>query len=136
MKNLKSLLVAITLVFGFLTPVFANNYIPQTVNKVLFAKGLKIALTSDNLGVRQSALQQYVMYGQDLKVDQAAVFEIVKIYRNSQNESMRILALSALSSINNPWANDFLERSVKSEKSTWVKEKTYDVIELHTPTAK
>lgn len=136
MKNLKSILVAITLVFGFLTPVFANNYIPQTVNKVLFAKGLKIALTSDNLGVRQSALQQYVMYGQDLKVDQAAVFEIVKIYRNSQNESMRILALSALSSINNPWANDFLERSVKSEKSTWVKEKTYDVIELHTPTAK
>ncbi|HCR48790.1 MAG TPA: hypothetical protein DIW24_04110 [Bacteroidetes bacterium] len=136
MKSLKSFLVAITLVFGFLTPVFANNFIPQTVNKVLFAKGLKVALMSDNLGVRQGALQQYVMYGQDLKVDQATVFEIVKIYRNSQNEPMRILALSALSSINNSWANDFLERSVKSEKSVWVQEKTRDVIGLHMPSAK
>lgn len=136
MKNFKSILVAITLVFGFMTPAFANQFIPNTVNKAQFAKGLKAALMSDNLGIRQGALQQYVRYGQDLNVDQSTVFEIVKIYRNSKDDSMRILSLSALYSINNTWANDFLQRSVKTEKSAWVKEKTYDVLAIHPPTSK
>jgi len=69
-----------------------------------------------NDGLKQSILQNIIRFGDSLDVNEA-IFEIMRIYRNHENEGMRQLALIALHKTNNDWAMAFLERAVKFEKS-------------------
>ena len=46
-----------------------------------------------------------------------AVFDVMKIYRTHQNESMRRMALVALGHMDSSWAIGFLTRAQKFEKS-------------------
>lgn len=101
----------------------------ETMDWSKFSKGVKVALTNDNLGIRQSALQQVIGYGDQLNIDRNSIFEIVKIYRNSTDESTRIMALAALNATQDPWALDFLKRSVRTENSAHVANLTQAVLE-------
>jgi hypothetical protein len=69
-----------------------------------------------NDGLKQSILQNIIRFGDSLDVNDA-IFEIMRIYRNHENEGMRQLALIALHKTNNDWAMTFLQRAVKFEKS-------------------
>ena len=57
-----------------------------------------------------------------------AVFDVVRVFRNSKEVNERILALSALSKMSNAWAIDFLSRSVRFEKNERVRNITIDVV--------
>jgi len=114
MKQLKSLALACLIGLTLTPAVFANNS-PKVQKWDTFSKGIVHAMQSDNDGLRMSALQQISRYGENLEVDEL-VFDIVRIYRNSKDSQARILALSALSSMRNDWAMDFLKRSVRFEK--------------------
>jgi hypothetical protein len=82
---------------------------------VAFSDNLVAALRSGNHGVRCSALQQVVAYGPRVDV-RAARFEVVRLFRDSPDERVRLLALSALAQLRDGWVADFLARSARFEK--------------------
>ncbi len=81
-----------------------------------FSANLVTALASSNQGLQQSALAQIIHYGDRLDVD-AAIFDIVRIYRSHQDTGVRMMALAALHKTQNHWAMDFLRRSTRFETS-------------------
>jgi len=82
----------------------------------LASRNMVEGLRDGNDGLKQSILQNIIRYGDSLDVNEA-IFEIMRIYRNHENEGMRQLALIALHKTNNEWAMTFLQRAIKFEKS-------------------
>jgi len=85
-----------------------------------FSKNLVIALKSDNEGLRRSAMNLIVRYGESLNVDEA-VFDVVQIFRYSDNQKERRLALIALYKMQNDWSMYFLKRHMKFEDNPTLK---------------
>ena len=81
-----------------------------------FSENLVIAIQSEYDGVKSAALGMIIRYGDQLHVERA-VFDVMKIYRNHDNEKMQRMALVALGQMNNDWAINFLERAERFEKS-------------------
>ncbi len=79
-----------------------------------FSENLVVALKSDNDGLASTAMGMVIRYGNSLDVENA-VFDVMRIYRNHDNESMRRMALVALGQMNNDWAINFLERAERFE---------------------
>jgi hypothetical protein len=117
---------ALALSVGLLTVGVAQAQDYQTDWDV-FSEALVKAAKHDNYGVRLGAIQQIAIYGSRLNVD-AAVFDVVRVFRNADDVNERILALSALSKMNNGWAIDFLARNVPFEKNTRVRAISIDVV--------
>lgn len=117
---------ALALSVGLLAAGTVNAQDYQT-DWELFSKALIKAAKHDNHGVQLGAIQQIAIYGSQLDVD-AAVFDVVRVYRNSDDVNERILALSALSKMDNGWAIDFLSRNVPFEKNARVRAITIDVV--------
>ena len=80
------------------------------------SRNMVYRLKYGNDGLKQSILQNIIRFGDSLDVDEA-IFEIMRIYRNHENEGMRQLALIALHKTNDEWAMTFLQRAIKFEKS-------------------
>lgn len=80
-----------------------------------FGANLVAALQADNLGLRCSALQHVVTYGDRVDV-RGARFEVVRLFRDNPDERVRLLALAALSQMHDGWVADFLVRSARFEK--------------------
>ncbi|MDX1420667.1 MAG: hypothetical protein R3181_11920 [Rubricoccaceae bacterium] len=80
-----------------------------------FGDNLVAALKTDNHGVRCSALQHVVAYGDRVDV-RAARFEVVRLFRDHADKRVRLLALAALSTMRDGWVSDFLVRSARFEK--------------------
>ena len=93
-----------------------------------FSQALNVAVQHANAGVQMGALQQIAHYGDQLNLDDEAIFEIVRVYRSSNNDNERILALMALDATNDVWAMDFVKRSARFEKSARVLKHTQAVI--------
>jgi len=85
-----------------------------------FSENLVVGLASDNDGVRASALQLVIEYGDRLDVDEAA-FDVARIYRNHANEQMRHLAAVSCVHLGSDWAISYLRMSEPFEKSKRVK---------------
>ena len=84
-----------------------------------FSENLVVGLASDNDGLRASALQMIVRYGDKLDV-RDATFDVVKIYRSHPDERMRRLAAVACPHLNDEWAMSFLRMSEPFEGSDTV----------------
>lgn len=85
-----------------------------------FSKNLSNCLCTCNLGVKLAALQHIITYSDSLDMNEA-VFDIVCLYRNHENEKVKQLALTALYKIEDEWAMDFLSRHYKYEESEILK---------------
>ncbi|MFQ5569050.1 MAG: hypothetical protein ACE5G0_05210 [Rhodothermales bacterium] len=81
-----------------------------------FSGNLVHALQSDHEGLKLSALQLVIQYGEKVDVD-GAVFDVVRLYRDHKNEGVRRMAVVAMGKMQNEWAMDFLKRSERFEKS-------------------
>ena len=79
-----------------------------------FSKNRVKALGSENEGLRQSAMQMVIEHRDNINVGEA-VFEVMRVFRHDKNTKVRQLALRALHSINNSWANQFLRRQIQFE---------------------
>lgn len=79
--------------------------------------GLSLALRSDNDGLRHSALQHIACYGPHLSLSEENMFEIVRLFRDSADERVRLAALGALVHVESGWVTDFLARSARFERS-------------------
>lgn len=81
----------------------------------LFSKNLVKAIQSDTEGLKLAALQMVIRYGEQVDVD-AAVFDVVRLYRNHSDTHVRQLAIVTLGAMKHGWAMDFLTRSARFEK--------------------
>ena len=95
-----------------------------------FSNNLVDALQSDMDGLKVAAMQMVIRYGDQVNVDKA-VFDVVRVYRNHENDNMRRLAVVALGAMQHPWGMDFLERSVRFEKSPAVQHTLQAVVAEH-----
>ena len=81
-----------------------------------FSENLVVGLASDNDGLRASALQMIIRYGDRLDVGEAA-FDVARIYRDHKNEGMRHLAAVSCVHLKSAWAVSYLRMSEPFEKS-------------------
>jgi hypothetical protein len=85
-----------------------------------FSENLVVGLAGDNDGVRASALQMIIHYGEKLDVDGAA-FDVARIYRDHADERMRRLAAVSCLNLGSDWAVSYLRMSEPFEKSERLK---------------
>lgn len=81
----------------------------------LFSKNLVQAIQSDTEGLKLAALQMVIRYGELVDVD-AAVFDVVRLYRNHDDLHVRQMAVVTLGAMKHGWAMDFLTRSARFEQ--------------------
>ena len=92
-----------------------------------FSDQLVAGLTSQHDHYRQAAMRLVIAHSEHVDVD-AAVFEIVRIYRDHADERMRRMAVTTLAEMQHPWAMDFLSRSIAHEKSPTIKRHLQNVV--------
>lgn len=81
-----------------------------------FSTNLVEALQSSHDGLQQAAMRLVIRHGDNLDVA-AAVFDVMRIYRNGDKENLRRMAVVTLANMNSDWALEFLKRSVRFERS-------------------
>lgn len=74
------------------------------------------ALKSDHPGLKESALRYAILY-QDSVTLKGATISMMKIYRDSDDEGMRRLAVVALGSLDSPLVDGYLTRAAQFEKN-------------------
>ena len=134
-RNLRTFLLTLASLSLFGTAsMYANIPMPMTsdgeVNWGVFSTNLVVALQSDNAGLRQSAMQLVIRYGDNLDVNDA-LFDVVGEFRNQKNRNVRMLALSAIGHMNSNWAFNFLKRSIKFENDPVIKRQLIATVYSH-----
>lgn len=79
-----------------------------------FSKNLVKALSSENNGIQNSAMQMVIKHGDKVDVNDAA-YDVLYVFRTDENQKVRQLALSTLAKIDNDQVNYLLERQIKFE---------------------
>lgn len=115
MKNRKVTIyfitVALLLMIISTTSAFATE---RDVNWDVVSENLESALQSNNPGLQQSAMRLIIQYADYVDVDDA-VFNMMRLYRHSDNSKVRQLALVTLHKIGDEYAMDFVKRNLKYE---------------------
>jgi len=96
-----------------------------------FSKNLREAIMSDNLGAKTGALGQIIRYGQYLQFQELTVFEVMRLYRDSDDPKVRRMAVVALGNMNNRWAIEFLDMLSRYESDETIKRTMERVVEEH-----
>jgi hypothetical protein len=115
MKNQKVTIYFIA--FAFLLMIInitSANATERKINWDILSENLVNALQSDNPGLQQSAMRLIIQYANHVHVD-AAVFNLMRLYRQSEDCKVRQLALVTLHKIGNAYAMDFVKRNIKFE---------------------
>ncbi len=86
-----------------------------------YSTKLEEALASHHDGLKFSALRMIIQYGEYMEMSPLAVFDVMRIYRNHDNEQARRMAVVTLGHMKNDWAIAFLQRSLKFEKTDCIK---------------
>jgi len=112
----KFLLVLLTNLFCF-TFLFAGNGDDRWQT---FSDNLTKSLKSENPGVKYSAMQLIIEYSDDINVEDG-VYDVMREFRNSEDQNVRKLALITLYKMNDDWAIDFLKMHHKYEENNEIK---------------
>ncbi len=114
-------LVSILIVSLLSSFAFATTNNDQT-DWAKFSENIKVALQSENTGLKYSAMQHIIKYSDDLNVDNPnAVFEVMREFKNNEDQSIRRLSLITLYKMNNDWAMASLKRQYKFEENIKIK---------------
>lgn len=92
----------------------------STVDWEAFSTNLVHALASDNDGLHVSAMQLIIKYGDRLDVNRAR-FDVMRLYRDHEDDRVRRMAVVTLGTMQNGWALGFLTRSIDFEKNPAVR---------------
>ncbi|KAA3618662.1 MAG: hypothetical protein DWQ05_06790 [Calditrichaeota bacterium] len=126
MKRISTLFIVLALLFSF-TTVQADEVERSPEFWKMYSKNLVKCIKEGNPGVRYAALQRIISYSDKLEVN-AAVFDIMRIYRTDKNVHARQLALSALHKMKNDWAIGFLKLHINHEKNMVLKKQIFAMI--------
>ena len=80
----------------------------------LVSENLVIGIQSENPGVQQAAMRLVIQHPDKLNIDDA-LFDLMRIYRFSDDTKMRQLALVTLHKIGSEYAMDFAKRNLEFE---------------------
>jgi hypothetical protein len=78
------------------------------------------AIKSDNEGLKVSALRLVIKHGDKVNVEEATL-GIVELYRRSDNEQFRQLALAVINATQNEWALNIVARDYQFETNPTIK---------------
>lgn len=92
----------------------------KAINWKHVSKNLVRALSSENEGLRQSAMHFYIENADKLDID-VAVYDVMRVYRNHKDERVRKLALVTLYKMQNKWALEFLKVDLRFQDSQELK---------------
>ncbi|MCH8128005.1 hypothetical protein IIC38_18955 [candidate division KSB1 bacterium] len=112
------IILALSLVVMGANPVYSQD---DDAMWVTFSKNLAANLASENSGVKQSAMKLIIIYGDKLKLDDEAIFELIEIYNREKDVKYRQMALVTLYSLKNKWAMEFIKQSYEFEKNSVLK---------------
>ncbi len=107
----------------------ANEAVAKAAWKV-FSENLVVALQSDHDGLREAAMRYVIQYGDRVDV-RAAVFDVVRLYRDHDNDGLRRMAIVTLGHMDSDWAIGFLRLSEDFEQDGALKHTIRAVIEQH-----
>jgi hypothetical protein len=124
MKRLATLFLVISFAAVAASPALADPDAPFATPETTwseadweaFSENLIAGLRSDNDGLRASALQMIVRYGDRLDMSEAA-FDVVRLYRDHEDERVRRLAAVTCTKLKSKWAVSFLRMSEPFERS-------------------
>jgi hypothetical protein len=85
-----------------------------------FSRNLVNALESDNLGLKVGAMRMVIQYPTQVDVDDA-IFDIVRLYRDHEDDRVGLMAVAALGKMQHEWGMDFLKRSEAYEQNVRIK---------------
>ncbi|RPI02433.1 MAG: hypothetical protein EHM72_04185 [Calditrichaeota bacterium] len=86
-----------------------------------FSKNLALAVCSENDGLRNSAMCMMIQYADQLTFDRSTIYDIIRIFRNNEDDNVRLLAMVTLYKSEDPWAMDFLKRHRRFEENQRIK---------------
>lgn len=92
----------------------------QEVNWERVSKNLVRALATGNDGLRRSAMDFFIKHSDKLDIN-AAVYDVMHIYRNHEDLQVRKLALVTLYKMQNKWAMEFLKVDLRFQDSEELK---------------
>ena len=106
-----SVLIIVLLV---VTTGISSSQRVQSENWELFSAGIKMALKGENPGVQQSAILMIIKYGGKLDVEDA-VPDLIRHYRNANDDFSRKLALLAIFQIDKDSAFELLFEQLNAQ---------------------
>lgn len=142
MKRFPPLLLILAVALATASPLYATPDSPaladpaettadlSTVDWEAFSTNLVRALASDNDGLHVSAMQLIIKYGDRLDVDRAR-FDVMRLYRDHDDDRVRRMAVVTLGTMQNGWALGFLTRSIDFEKNPAVRHTMQAVLADH-----
>ena len=129
--KVRNILFYILVCSFFLVPNHNVNASDQPIkNWEAFSKNLIMALKSSNEGLQRSAMQQIIVYADQLNVKKG-VLELSRIYSNHEDDGVRRLAMMAMYKIDRKWAVEYLRKNIKFEKSGKLKKDIFAMIEKY-----
>jgi len=126
---MKHLLWTLLVLAVFSSSLFAQSDYKQ-VDWERFSTNIEVALSSKNIGLRQSAMQMIVRYNDHLNIDKAAE-KVAKEFTSSRNQEMRKLALITLYKIKDDWAVEILKKQSAKERNTAIKETIDSIVSAY-----
>lgn len=118
MRRFSGLLIILSLIGVIVIGLHTVN--AAEINWKAFSKNLVKALRSDNPGLQQSAMQMVIRYGNWLNVKEAE-FDVMRVFRNDKDHSIRQLALTTLINMDSKWAVGFLKTQIEFEEDPIIK---------------
>ena len=85
-------------------------------------------LSSENEGVREGALKQIAYYGDYMDFPELTVFEVMRMYRDSDDQQTQRLAIVALGNMGSRWAIEFLDMLAPYESNPTLQKTMEDVV--------
>lgn len=95
-----------------------------------FSNAIVEALVSGKEAFQVAALQMIIQHGPRLDVHDG-VFDVVRLYRDHDNDNLRRMAAVTLGSMKSDWAIDFLTRSIRFEKTPRVLHTVMSIVAAH-----
>lgn len=111
--NITIYLVALALMLMIINTASAQAT-ERKVDWDLVSENLVIGIQSENPGVQQAAMRLVIQHPDKLNIDDA-LFDLMRIYRFSDDTKMRQLALVTLHKIGSEYAMDFAKRNLEFE---------------------
>jgi hypothetical protein len=96
-----------------------------------FNQSLISAVVSDNSGVKEGALVQIAHYGDYMTFPELTVFEVMRMYRDSDDPKMKRLAVVALGNMGSRWAIEFLDMLSEYEPDDTIRRTMESVVRAH-----
>jgi hypothetical protein len=96
-----------------------------------FNKSLVSAVVSDNEGVKEGALVQIAHYGDYMEFPELTVFEVMRLYRDSDDPKIKRLAVVALGNMGSRWAIEFLDMLAPYEEDETIRKTMESVVRAH-----